>query len=63
MFEILHLPMIHNFFYPICSVFLGFHGSYRLEKYLNSEGFLKKSLKIKSVLKVLENHSKALKIP
>ena len=29
--------------------------------YLNLEGFLEKSLKIKYTLKVLENHSKALK--
>ena len=34
-------------------------GSHRLEKYMNLEGFLEKSLKIKSALKkVLENHSK-----
>ena len=33
------------------------------EKYLNLEGFLEKSLKIKSALKVLENHSNALKTP
>ena len=37
---------------------------YRLEKYLNSEGFLEKSLKIKSTFKSnVENHSKALKSP
>ena len=36
------------------------HGLHRLEKYLNSEGFLEKSLKIQSALKVLENHSKVL---
>ena len=35
-------------------------GSHRLEKL---EGFLEKSLKIKSALKVLESHSKALKSP
>ena len=38
-------------------------GSHRLEKYLNLEGFLEKSLKIKYVRKVLENPSKALKSP
>ena len=38
-------------------------GSHRLEKYLNFEGFLEKSLKIKSVLKSTGNHSKALKSP
>ena len=40
-------------------------GSHRLEKYLNLEGFLEKSLKIKSALKsnIMENHSKALKSP
>ena len=40
-------------------------GSHRLEKYLNLECFLEKSLKIKSSLKStgnsVENHSKALK--
>ena len=35
-------------------------GSHKLEKYLNLEGFLEKSLKIKYALKVLENHAKAL---
>ena len=40
-----------------------FQCSHRLEKYLNLEGFLEKTLKIKSALKVLENHSKALKSP
>ena len=46
----------------ICgSVTQGWH---RLEKYLNLEGFLEKSLKIKSALKSkLENHLKALKSP
>ena len=38
-------------------------GSHRLEKYLNLEGFLEKSLKIKSALKVLEKHTKALEGP
>ena len=36
-------------------------GSHRLKKYLNLEGFLEKSLKIKSALKSTGNHSKALK--
>ena len=36
-------------------------GLHRLEKFLNLEDFLEKSLKIKSALKVLENHSKDLK--
>ena len=40
-----------------------YQGLHRLEKYLNLEGFLKKSLKIKSPWKKLENHSKALKSP
>ena len=35
----------------------------RLKKYLNLEGFLEKSLKIEFALKVLKNHSKALKSP
>ena len=30
---------------------MGAQGSHRLEKYLNLEGFLEKSLKVKSVLK------------
>ena len=34
-------------------------GSHILEKYLNLEGFLEKSLKIKPALKALGNHSKA----
>ena len=37
---------------------------HRLEKYLNLEGFLEKSLKIKYASKILENHTfKALKSP
>ena len=32
-------------------------GSHRLEKYFNSEGFLEKSLKIKSALKSTEKKS------
>ena len=40
---------------------LAYSGARRLEKYLNLEGFLEKSLKNKSALKVLENHSKSLK--
>ena len=36
-------------------------GSHWLDKYLNLEDFLKKSLKIKSALKTTGNHSKALK--
>ena len=38
-------------------------GSHRLEKYLNVEGFLENSLKIKSALKSTGNLSKALKSP
>ena len=38
-------------------------GSHRLEKYLNLEDFLEKSLKIKFTLKSTENHSKPLKSP
>ena len=38
-------------------------GSHRLEKYLNIQDCLEKSLKIKFALKVLEKHSKALKSP
>ena len=35
-------------------------GSHRLEKYLNLEGFLEKSLKIKSALKVTGKSLKSL---
>ena len=42
---------------------MGIQGWHRLEKYLNLEGFLEKSLKIKYALKVLGNHPKALKSP
>ena len=38
-------------------------GSHRLEQYLNLEGFLEKSLKIKSALKSTGNSLKALKSP
>ena len=38
-------------------------GSHRLEKYLNFEGFLEKSLKIKSALKSTAKSLKALKSP
>ena len=38
-------------------------GSHRPEKYLKLEGFLEKSLKIKSALKNNGKHSKALKSP
>ena len=37
--------------------------SHRLEKYLNLEGYLEKSLKIKSDMKKTWKHSKALKSP
>ena len=51
-----------NFKFSLClSVFN--QGSHRLEKYLNLEGSLEKSFKIKSALKSTENHSKALKSP
>ena len=42
---------------------IGPQGFHSLEKYLNLEGFLEKSLKLNYALKVLENHSKALKSP
>ena len=44
------------------SVFL-LQGSHRLEKYLNLEGFLEKSLKIKSALKRTGKSLKSLKSP
>ena len=40
-----------------------YQGSQRLQKYLNSEGFLGKSLKIKHALKSTGKHSKSLKSP
>ena len=43
----------------VCNDFSGFATSHRFEKYLNLEGFLEKSLKIKSALKCT---GKALKI-
>ena len=39
---------------------LGFAGSHRLEKYVNLEASLEKSLKIKSALKSTENSVKSL---
>ena len=41
----------------------GLQGSHRLEKFLNIQDCLEKSLKIKFALKVLKKHSKALKSP
>ena len=38
-------------------------GSHMLEKYLNLEAFLEKSLKFRSALKMTGNYSKALKSP
>ena len=38
----------------------GVQGSHRLEKYLNLEGFLEKSLKIKSALKTTVKSLKSL---
>ena len=42
---------------------LTLQGSHRLEKSLNLEGFLEKSLKITHALKSTGNHSNALKSP
>ena len=49
----------HSFIITQCIV----QGLHRLEKYLNIQDCLDKSLKIKFALKVLEKHSKALKSP
>ena len=49
--------------YLVSLVNIRMQGWHRLEKYLNLEGFLEKSLKIKSVLKSTRKHSKALKSP
>ena len=43
-----------------CSCDVCFQGSHRLEKYLNLEGFLEKSLKIKSALKSTGKSLKSL---
>ena len=49
-----------SFFYNVC-VKLHTQGSHMLEKYLNLEGFLEKSLKIKSTLKSTGKSLKSLK--
>ena len=41
-------------------LFMLYQGSHRLEKYLNLEGFLEKSLKIKSGLKSIGKSLKSL---
>ena len=52
--------------YLMCEIVIIFlsinvnQGSHRLEKYLNIQDCLEKSLKIKFTFKVLENDSKAL---
>ena len=46
-------------FESVCFLYLG-QGSHSLEKYLNIQDWLEKSLKIKFALKVLEKHSKTL---
>ena len=43
---------------PMCVIV--YQGSHRLEKYLNLEGFLEKSLKIKSALKSTGQSLKSL---
>ena len=45
------------------AVYWYIQGSHRLEKYLNLEGFLEKSLKIKSATKSTGKSLKTLKIP
>ena len=47
----------------ISSAKLCYQGSHRLEKYLNIQDCLKKSLRINFALKILKKHSKALKSP
>ena len=49
--------------FVMLKIFMYYQGSHRLEKYLNLEGLLEKSLKIKSPLKSTGNHSKASKRP
>ena len=53
-FRLLAFPESHS------NLVLIMQGSYRLEKYLNLEGFLEKSLKIKSVLKSTGKSLKSL---
>ena len=43
-----------------CDILRGSQGSHRLEKYLNLEGLLEKSLKIKSALKSAGKSLKSL---
>ena len=50
-------------FIAISMFFRTGQGSHWLEKFLNLEGFLEKSLKIEYALKSTVNHSKALKSP
>ena len=52
-----YLSLIFWIYIVFCKQYTGF------AKYLKLEGFLDKSLKIKSVWKVLKNHSKASKSP
>ena len=58
---------IHQALVPVDLVLLvilyNFHGSHRLKKYLNLEGFLEKSLKIKCALKSTGKSTKSLKSP
>ena len=56
------LQFLQNFGHSL-EILVIHQGSHRLEKYLNLEGFLEKSLKIKFALKSTGKHSKALKSP
>ena len=49
-----------GYFHNFHILYISVQGSHRLEKYLNLESFLKKSLKIKSVLKSTGKSLKSL---
>ena len=53
-------PAIHDTCRLFSLLFTYWQGSHRLEKYLNLEGFLEKSLKIKSTLKSTGKSLKSL---
>ena len=54
------LPTLYTVLNRVMAILSAIQGVHMLEKYLNLEGFLKKSLKIQSALKSTE---KSLKMP
>ena len=55
--------LISSAYVCLKDIFVQMQGSHRLEKYLNIQDCLEKSLKIKFALKSTGKHSKALKSP